>query len=361
MPTNIFTDIDPTVFAGFITVVAQMVKSKHGREDLRMVHKQTADEIKIDLLRYFRQNDDLSKFRPVLLPIAHALQSFALSFWVTGLKISAESANGSGTFTRFGELPKELQKMIWKFALPGPRIIEDPFALGGHCLYNSSVLKAQSIDLLNLMKTCKDANDIVKKMYHSIEVEIRDCWGGLALNPLRGDAMKLLLCPEKDTFYLADDRASSLLSHLSLCRLSTCFDNLANVQTIAIDLDTFRSWAESKDDEGLWLSRFKALKKIVLVNTDGRRSRRPKANKSSYDTPWKSLYFENANPNVAKEFQKYWHGKLQHAKLQHNSDVEHMKGVEFVAVHRRYNGATSHSVPFTFPSTVLEDFSEPHI
>lgn len=34
-------------------------------------------------------------------------------------------------------------------------------------------------------------------------------------------------------------------------------------------------------------------------------------------------YYENVNPNVAKEFQKYWHAKLEkYEKMAHLQDVE---------------------------------------
>lgn len=70
------------------------------------------------------------------------------------------------TFTIFPELPLELRLLIWKSALPGPRVVEifdtewDIFA--------PAIAKSSMSPLLPLLRTCRDSHRVVCEEYRKI-------------------------------------------------------------------------------------------------------------------------------------------------------------------------------------------------
>jgi 2EXR family len=77
-------------------------------------------------------------------------------------------------FTLFPCLPIELRIKIWRHALPGPRIIEfyqipDGPAYGGDFI--AKVGRGSHLELLRLVKTCRESRDIVEQCYHKVPVE----------------------------------------------------------------------------------------------------------------------------------------------------------------------------------------------
>jgi hypothetical protein len=80
-------------------------------------------------------------------------------------------------FSLFPRLPVELRLKIWKHALPGPRIIEFYQTPEGPESGNDFIAKVgrgSHLELLELVKTCRESRNTVEKSYRKVPVEAFD-------------------------------------------------------------------------------------------------------------------------------------------------------------------------------------------
>jgi 2EXR family len=111
------------------------------------------------------------------------------------------------TFPRFLELPVELQRHVWQFALPGPRIIEleanrKPIDIRPGVIWSEFNAKVEPIHQLHTLYACHESREMVLQKY---QPHFQD----LLLRPL-------YVCPTQDIILMNNSNDPAMIKYLGI-------------------------------------------------------------------------------------------------------------------------------------------------
>jgi hypothetical protein len=180
-----------------------------------------------------------------------------------GAKLTSPASSSSQdskpeTFTRFPDLPPEIRREIWKYLLPGPRIIH---IMGSHRT-NGGQCFVDTVEIPTLLHTCQESRSLALKRYKlSFEPHLR--------HPVYFDFSSdaLLLQNEKVLSMFFERSKGSITSEVTMVRtIGIALPFLEQAQRMHI-VDDLLFLMSVSDGMLKATARFGNLREIVLVKS----------------------------------------------------------------------------------------------